>query len=120
MTVRVAAATGWLVLVGSVAAACATVRDADALLGVQVRADVLEITVVSTGCTRADDFVFDVERIHGSGAARLTVVRTRADLCRKMPEAATFRYPLADVGLDPGEAVQVQNVLTSIKPRKRR
>ena len=124
MTGRIATASLPLAI-GFVVAACATATAVDGavLLGVIVRDDALEITAVSTGCTRAGDFEFVVDRVDRAGevgTVRLTVTRTKPDLCRKMPEAATFRYPLADVGLRPDDAIRLQNELMSIKPRRRR
>lgn len=50
----------------------------------EIRADKLVLSVLSTGCTRAEDFVVDVQTV--DEVCQLAVYRVKPDRCRKAPE----------------------------------
>ena len=52
----------------------------------------LILRVISTGCTKKDDFSFVVDRENV-----LKVTRTHPDLCRKKPQTVDFYYSFAEL-----------------------
>lgn len=64
-----------------------TAEDADLrlepLYGYALKSGSMQITVMSTGCTRAEDFLVDVRE--SSGRCEVRIVRKQPDRCRKAP-----------------------------------
>jgi len=77
------------------------------LLGISLDFDRGELTlqVVSTGCTDRQSFAFRLR------AGALTVVRTKKDECKRMPEMLSLVYPLAETGIDPAQPFTLVNAL---------
>ncbi len=63
----------------------------------------LAIEVVSTGCTKAEDFRFELK----DGV--LTVFRKVPDTCKAMPEKVRLTFKLRDIGLDPRKPFRLAN-----------
>jgi len=77
----------------------------ETLLGVTVNFDKKEFTikVVSTGCTNKSDFKFQMKD------DELTIIRTKKDECKMMPEELTLTYTLKEAGIDPNKPFKIVN-----------
>lgn len=53
------------------------------LYGYALKSGSMQITVMSTGCTKAEDFLVDVRE--SSGRCEVRIVRKHPDRCRKTP-----------------------------------
>ncbi len=67
----------------------ATMSRLERLYSFTAEGDALTFAVVSTGCTRAEDFV--VETRMENGACHVSIVRVRADRCRRAPHRVTLK-----------------------------
>ncbi|NOX76920.1 MAG: hypothetical protein GXP17_09990 [Gammaproteobacteria bacterium] len=74
----------------------------------------LTFTVTSTGCTRVQDFDLSVERDSSdhNAALRITVVRTKPDWCKGMPQRVTFTKALPSGHASPAASVIITNTVT--------
>ena len=83
----------------------AAAEQVEALLGLSMDFDTQQITlqVVSTGCTRREDFRFDV-----SGDV-LTVIRKERDACKAVPRKQAYTFPLGEVGIGPHTRFKIAN-----------
>lgn len=77
----------------------------ESLLGLRTDFDLgtLTIEVAGSGCTRKEDFRFDL------AGDRLTVVRVRRDDCKAMPQKTALTFTLQEAGLTPHRAFSVVN-----------
>jgi hypothetical protein len=77
----------------------------EALLGLSTDFDqgTLTIEVASSGCTGKADFRFEFS------GDRLTVVRTRRDDCKAMPQKTALTFTLQEAGLTPHKPFGVVN-----------
>lgn len=75
------------------------------LLGIVFNYEKSEVvlTVISKGCTSKADFSFSVK------GHVITVVRTKKDECKAMPEAVQFTYSLKEAGLDASKEYTIGN-----------
>jgi hypothetical protein len=79
------------------------------LHGIGIEQDQLVYTVTSHGCTRDEDFDLRVEK---GEVPRITLIRLRPDLCKRLPLAKTLRRPLAPYGLSLETPFAIVNPLT--------
>lgn len=79
------------------------------LLGVEFTSDSIKITVSQSGGTQKDSFRFDVQK--NGHEQFLTVLRTKTDDCKMMPQREVFDFSLAEIGLNAKEPVFVTNSL---------
>ncbi|MCK4906321.1 MAG: hypothetical protein KAS64_02155 [Spirochaetes bacterium] len=63
----------------------------------------ITIYVVSTGCTKKGDFRFDYK------GNVLTIVRTRRDACKAMPEKISLTFNLKEVGIKSNIPFRISN-----------
>ena len=66
------------------------------LHGIGVEQDMLVFTVTSNGCTQNEDFEL---RVEPGAVPRVTLMRLRPDLCKRVPLAKRIQFPLMDYGL---------------------
>ena len=64
------------------------------LHGCVIRAETIEISVTSTGCTDAADFRFDIDEILGELA--VTITRTNQDLCKMVQTVISLELTLPE------------------------
>lgn len=79
----------------------------ETLYGINIKAKSIMVKVYSFGCTKAKDFTIEEQ----SGA--LSIVRTKIDRCRKMPELVSIRLPFHKQLND----YQVLNPIKKSKPK---
>jgi hypothetical protein len=79
----------------------------EGLCGISFNYEKSEVTllVVTKGCTSNNDFTFQVK------GDKLTILRTKADLCKMVPEITAFTYSLKSVGLSPDKTYTLTNKL---------
>ncbi len=72
----------------------------ESVSAVSISADAVRVSVVSHGCTSATDF--QVEHVVEQGQCRLTIVRTKPDLCKRAPFVAEIEiaWSLPDACVD--------------------
>jgi len=75
----------------------------------------VQVRVITTGCTRADDLQPVIERLTAS-EVQLTVLRIRADDCRRMPSEKTVRFSRKLLGIDQ-ENIILMNPLVVLSRR---
>lgn len=61
--------------------------------------DQLSFKVRSTGCTSQAHLALDIQAVDNNSAQQLTLRRTQADRCRRLPFAIWVHYSLADYSL---------------------
>ncbi len=88
-------------------AAPAAAEQKEVLLGISTDFEKgeLAIEVVSTGCTKKEDFRFEFKD------NVLTVIRKERDACKAMPEKIRLTYKLREIGIDPNKPFRVSNEL---------
>lgn len=85
------------------------------LFGIRVTPKTIAFRVLSSGCTRADDFRVLVIASNSnrfpdnSEPAHLVLIRDRLDLCRAVDEIVSIHFPRDQLGLDPGEFFVIDN-----------
>ncbi|MEM7431036.1 MAG: hypothetical protein AAF351_03750 [Pseudomonadota bacterium] len=121
MSKKTTVMTSLLALLFTSLSACAgkDTKDAAAVVDYRIHNDQFELTVVSQGCTKKEDFDFEVRRSGQAGDAAVLVIRNREDKCKRMPFAMTFQFGLSEVGLRESEKVRLLNPTTSLKPTSR-
>ncbi len=81
----------------------------EALYGIAMIKNAVELKVKSTGCTTKEDFVIELKF---SGAeAKLEVVRTKPDMCRRMPKIITITKTLDYSAIEPNLSIMLLNPL---------
>jgi hypothetical protein len=78
------------------------------LHSIGVEQDMLVFTVTSHGCTRDEDFEL---RVEPGEVQRVTLIRLRPDLCKRVPLAKRIRLPLTEHGLSLDKPFAVSNPL---------
>ena len=63
----------------------------------------LTITVVSNGCTMKEDFIIQQNN------NLVTVVRTKKDDCKAMPQSISISWSFKEAGIDPNLTYSIQN-----------
>lgn len=93
----------YLFLIAGISQAFA--EEPEVLLGIRTDFDKKEFTieVVSTGCTRKEDFRFDYK------GNVLTVIRKVRDACKAMPGKIGITYTLKEIGIDPHTTFRISN-----------
>lgn len=78
------------------------------LLGISLdfEKSAVTIQVVSSGCTKKDDFAFEMK------GDQLTILRKQRDECKRMPEKVSLTFTLKEAGIDPNKAFNLVNKLT--------
>lgn len=79
------------------------------LLTARQSGDQLEIGVVSTGCTRPEDFVVHYEAVEGLCEA--SIYRTKRDLCRRRPFTLSVQLPFSPPQACEGKALKIINAV---------
>lgn len=97
-----------------------------ALLGFQRIGDTLEFTVISTGCTTEDHFRLDVAPTESNDdaatsdnkkqAVTLTLVRTKADRCKRMPGPRVISLDIPDQYTS-NTVMHISNAFVALRPR---
>ena len=84
---------------------CLRAAEPEPLLGIfaDMEKGTLSIDVFSNGCTKKEDFRFDL-----SGGV-LTITRTTRDACKAMPQRITLTFTLKEAGLEPKAAFRLGN-----------
>ena len=94
------------------------------LLGFQRTGNTLEFTVISTGCTTEDHFRLDVMTTvknptandEKQPAVTLTLVRTKADRCKRMPGPRVISLDIPDKYTGK-TAIRISNAFVALRPR---
>ncbi len=94
------------------------------LLGFQRTGNTLEFTVISTGCTTEDHFRLDVTTTENNATASdenqpaviLTLVRTKADRCKRMPGPRVISLDIPDKYTGK-TAIHISNAFVALRPR---
>lgn len=81
------------------------------LIGAEVRADILVIRVTSTGCTAKADIAWFVEK--AGNRAAVAFARKKLDACKDAPQPMEIAFSYAELGLKPGQAVEIVNPLAA-------
>ena len=107
----------------SLSASVAGEESPAALLGFQRAGNTLEFTVISTGCTNEDHFRLDVTTTESNAttsedklhAVTLTLVRTKADRCKRMPgpRVISLDIPNKYTGKT---AIRISNDFVALRP----
>ena len=71
-------------------------------LGVEPGGDRITLRAISTGCTRKNDFNFEI-----TADSVLNVIRIRPDLCRAKARFVEFGYSFDELGLSDRVYIQV-------------
>lgn len=74
------------------------------------------ITVISTGCTEADDFSVELNR-NDDGTTSVAIYRLHPDHCRRAPMPVTLTLPWRDAKPDLTAPIQVINPVTDAQVR---
>ena len=95
------------------------------LLGFQRTGNTLEFTVISTGCTTEDHFRLDIETTENNDgetsetakeAVTLTLIRTKADRCKRMPGPRVISLDIPDKYTSK-TAIHISNTFVALRPR---
>ncbi len=80
-------------------------NNSEKLMGISFNYEKKEITlqVVTTGCTVKNDFQFKVSN------NTITIIRKKRDICKMMPEKASFTYTFAETGLSKDKSYTIVN-----------
>jgi len=63
-------------------------------LGITPGASAITLRVMSSGCTKKEDFSFSI-----TDEPMISVTRVRADKCRAMPKPIEFHYSFIELGI---------------------
>ena len=79
----------------------------ETLQNITVGRDGVSITVISTGCTTAKDFVVELHR--KADVPELAIYRIRPDFCRRAPMPSTLQLPWQEPDDYPGDKLRIVN-----------
>lgn len=82
------------------------------LHAVSITSSSIKISVTSNGCTKQGHFDFQVEP---GAIAEVTVVRTKYDGCRRVPEQIQLKYALSALGLSDNKGIMIKNPIVAFK-----
>lgn len=85
------------------------------ILEFEQTASSVRIRVITTGCTRAEDFEPNVQRLDAT-RVQLTVLRIKPDDCRAMPASKIVEFSRESLKLDE-ERIILMNPLTELPGR---
>ena len=93
----------------------AVMKKLEALQDIAVEHDGVRVTVISTGCTTARDFLIELR--DRADVTELAVYRIRPDLCRRAPMPVTLLLPWREPGDHPAGKLRIINPVASGESR---
>jgi hypothetical protein len=84
------------------------------LYGIDISVDTVSFNVKSFGCTHAEDFVLILDSDAGeSGETGISILRTKRDLCRRMPKVIEIDLAIDALKIAPESQIKLKNPLVA-------